>query len=144
MRNRWLRSPLPLRVAAGGLSGRPESLIGHCGVPAHHLCRLPPTKLHDDLTREAGVQRHGGAVVSEIVEMEISEAAGPTGFPEHPGYVNSAVRCSVRIREHPLGLLALELPSKDLLGLRIEDHRAGAASGYPRAYSQMVPRIGWP
>src|SRR5881396_1150963 len=118
---------MPLRVAAGRFSGRPESLIGHCRIPAHHLCRLTPAKLHHDLTGEAGVQGHRGAVVAEIVEMEISEAAGPTGFPEHPTHVNSAIRCSVRIRERPLGLLALELPSKDLLGLSIEDHRAGAA-----------------
>src|SRR5438093_9575382 len=114
MRSRCLCSPLPLRAAAGGLSGRPESLIRHCGVPAHHLCRLPPAKLHHDLTGEAGIQRHGCAVVAEIVEMEISEAAGPTGFSEHSTHVDSAVWCSVRIREHPLGLLALELPSKYL------------------------------
>src|SRR2546425_8865471 len=93
MRSRCLCSPLPLRAAAGGLSGRPESLIRHCGVPAHHLCRLPPTKLHHDLTGEAGVQRHRGAVVTEIVEMEISEAAGPTGFPEDPTHVDPAIRC---------------------------------------------------
>jgi hypothetical protein len=52
-----------------------EGLIRHRGVAAHHLPALPAAQGHNDLSGEARVERHGGAVMPQVMKVEVAHSS---------------------------------------------------------------------
>src|SRR5438445_90886 len=69
--------------------------------------------------------RHRGAVVPQVMEVEILQASSPGGSPEGLADLLAAVRPPTGAREDPLAGLVLELLGEDLPGRLAQYHRAG-------------------
>jgi hypothetical protein len=52
-----------------------ESLTRHGGVAAHHPPTLTGAQGHHNFPGEAGVQRHGRAMMPQVTEVKVTEAA---------------------------------------------------------------------
>ncbi len=61
---------------------RPQGLIRHGRVPLHHPLSLPAAERLDDRRREPLVERHGGAMVAQVVEREVPQPGGTRGSAE--------------------------------------------------------------
>ena len=102
----------PRFIAADRLSSRSQRLVGHRRVPPHHPFRFPPTERHHDRRGESLVQRHGGAVVAEIVKVEILEPGSARGLPEDAADVHSAVGAAAWPREDVFAALGAQRRSR--------------------------------
>jgi hypothetical protein len=49
-----------------------KGLVRHRGVASHHPPALPAVQGHDDLPGEPRVERHGDAVIPQVMEVEVA------------------------------------------------------------------------
>ena len=76
--------------------------------------------------REARVERHRRAVVTQVMEVKILQPCATGDFTEYAADMDAAVRGAVWTREHPLLFMSLELALEDLPSVLAQDHRPRA------------------
>src|SRR5262245_38009689 len=95
-------------MPSDGFGGGTERTIGDRSVSPDHPLGLPAAQSHQNRHTESRIERHRGAMMSEVMEVKVLESGGAGRLPKHVTDMDSAIRMTVWPREHPRALMGLQ------------------------------------